>query len=171
MLLAAACAAPQGLLPGRQLDLTRPLLVMALVAPGVDVPDRGGPLAATVAAASLRQALEARGLSALGHGPAPPDLALASARERGCGALLVATVTRWSDGTFDLATSPDRLGLSLRVISTADGLDVARAADELEVTSLRGARQSPFDLLPDLARELLARILEGGRAAPGPPAG
>lgn len=161
LLLLAACSAPPvGLVKGRMLDLDQPVLVMLVE----DAEQEGGAhveRSGFAVAAAVRQALSSHGAKVFTGTSRTVSAALVEAKELRCGTIAQATITVWDDFDRDWIANPDRLGVTLRLISAEDGLAIGYGEKLVELANLQAARQSPLQLAPDLAQDLVDDLLEG----------
>jgi hypothetical protein len=156
-----ACSAPPiGLVSGRALDLDQPVLIMVVedseLEGGAHV-ERSG----FAVAVAVRQALSSHGAKVYTGTSRTLDAALGEAEELACSTIAQATITVWEDFDRDWIANPDRLGVTLRLVSVKDGLTIGYGDKLVELANLQAARQSPLQLAPDLAQDLVDELLEG----------
>lgn len=153
-----------GVVEGLSLDSARPVLVMAV--PDFEYEDgREAENTGSVASAAVRQAFKEMGFDALNSRYSVRSLALAEARELGCGMVAEGRVIDFNESHRDWRANPDRMGISLRVLSADDGTTLGWGQLIQEDETLDAARDSALKLAVPLASDVLLAILEGQLAA------
>ncbi|RKY16181.1 MAG: hypothetical protein DRQ55_18515 [Planctomycetota bacterium] len=157
----AACAGPApGVVTGRTVDLAEPMLVMAVTdfeLPGGASVERSG-FAVGVA---VRQAFASYGAEVVPGRSRSLGAALKEAQELSCASVIEVTIDDWNDSDRDWIANPDRLAISVRVVSVADGLTDGYGDEMVELANLQAARKSPFQLASGLAQSLVDALLDG----------